>query len=40
LTIAGFVLWLFSIYKTWLGDRWEVPVFADWAKKLLGNKQH
>ena len=33
--IAGFVLWLFLIYKAWQGDEWEVPVLGKLARQFL-----
>ena len=33
--ILMFVLWLLLIYKAWMGESWEVPVFGKLAKKLL-----
>jgi len=34
--VVGFVLWLMLIYKAWLGDEWEVPIFGKIARQLLG----
>jgi uncharacterized membrane protein len=34
-SILMFVLWLLLIYKAWMGENWEVPVFGKFAKKLL-----
>lgn len=33
--IAGFILWLVLIFKAYQGEKFEVPVVAQWAKKLL-----
>lgn len=33
--ILMFVLWLLLIYKAWMGESWEVPVFGKLAKQLL-----
>ena len=33
--ILMFVLWLLLIYKAWMGQTWEVPVFGKLAKQLL-----
>lgn len=33
--ILMFVLWLLLIYKAWMGETWEVPVFGKLAKQLL-----
>ncbi|HLA03882.1 MAG TPA: DUF4870 domain-containing protein [Patescibacteria group bacterium] len=33
--IAGFVLWLFMVYKAWSGDEWEVPVIGKFARKMV-----
>lgn len=33
--ILTFVLWLLLIYKAWMGESWEVPVFGKLAKQLV-----
>ncbi len=33
--ILMFVLWLILIYKSWMGETWEVPFFGKLAKKLV-----
>ncbi len=33
--IITFILWLLLIYKSWMGESWEVPVFGKFAKKLM-----
>ena len=33
--ILMFVLWLLLIYKAWMGQMWEVPVFGKLAKQLV-----
>lgn len=33
--IISFILWLVCIYKAWMGEEWEVPVFGKLARKLL-----
>lgn len=33
--ILMFVLWLLLIYKAWMGQAWEVPVFGKLARRLL-----
>ena len=33
--IAGFILWLVLIFKAYQGEKFELPVVAGWAKKLL-----
>lgn len=33
--ILMFVLWLLLIYKAWMGEMWEVPVFGKLTKQLL-----
>ena len=33
--IITFSLWLLLIYKAWIGESWEVPVFGKLAKQLL-----
>ena len=34
LSVAGFVLWLVIIYKTWEGNPVVLPVVGDWARKM------
>ncbi|MEK7526663.1 MAG: hypothetical protein AAB546_04265 [Patescibacteria group bacterium] len=34
--LVGFILWLLLIYKAWQGDQWEVPIFGQIAKQLVG----
>lgn len=36
LFIAGFVLWLVLIYKAYQGEKFELPVIGEFAKKQLG----
>ena len=33
--IITFVLWLLLIYKAWMGENWEVPVFGKFARKMV-----
>jgi len=33
--ILMFVLWLLLIYKAWMGEQWEVPVFGKFARQLI-----
>lgn len=33
--ILMFVLWLLLIYKAWMGQSWEVPVFGKFARQLV-----
>lgn len=33
--IITFVLWLLLIYKAWMGENWEVPVFGKLARKMV-----
>lgn len=33
--ILMFVLWLLLIYKAWMGQTWEVPVFGKLARQLM-----
>jgi len=35
LTILTFVLWLVLIYRSWLGDRWEVPFIGKLAARFV-----
>lgn len=35
LTIVGFGLWLFLIYKAWQGEEWEVPVAGKYARRFV-----
>lgn len=33
--ILMFILWLLLIYKAWMGETWEVPVFGKLARQLV-----
>ena len=33
--ILMFVLWLLLIYKAWIGQTWEVPIFGKLARQLM-----
>src|SRR3972149_8787939 len=33
--IITFVLWLLLIYKAWMGESWEAPIFGKVAKKMV-----
>lgn len=33
--ILSFILWLLLIYKAWQGQEWEVPLFGQFARKLV-----
>jgi len=35
LFIVSFVLWLVLVYKSWLGEEWELPVLGRFARTLL-----
>jgi uncharacterized membrane protein len=32
-SIGGFVLWIFLMYRAWQGDEWEAPVVGAWARR-------
>jgi uncharacterized membrane protein len=33
-SVAGFVLWIYLMYRAWEGDEWEVPVVGAWARRM------
>lgn len=35
LFILIFVLWLILIYRSWMGDEWEVPFLGKYARKVV-----
>ena len=37
-TILTFVLWLVLIYKSWMGDKWEVPVLGALSTKFFKDR--
>ncbi len=36
LGLAGFILWLFLMWKAFQGEEWELPVVGPFARKQLG----
>lgn len=36
LTLGGFVLWIFLMYKAYLGEMYKLPVIGDFAAKQAG----
>ena len=33
-SVAGFVLWIYLMYRAWQGDEWEVPVVGTYARRM------
>lgn len=33
--LAGFILWLVFVYKSWMGERWVAPIIGPIAERLL-----
>jgi uncharacterized membrane protein len=33
-SVAGFVLWIYLMYRAWQGDEWEVPVVGTYARHM------
>ncbi len=33
-SVAGFVLWIYLMYRAWQGDEWEVPIVGTYARRM------
>lgn len=38
ITILTAVLWLFLMYKAYLGEKYMLPIIGPWAEQQIGNK--